>query len=102
MSPTTQAIIADIKAFEERRKEHDRTTPSDRYPSLSIAESSFMAHMARWGSAGYPVSRLNGRWFWTEFCAVRGIPSPFKTKRDAFAAIDRYLDILRDKLAGRI
>lgn len=102
MMNTTRAILDDLKATEEARKENDRTTPSDRFPGLTIAEAGFYLHMQRWGSAGYPVAKMGGKWFWNEAFAVSGTPSPFKTKKAAHEAIETYLGILRDKIAGRL
>ena len=70
--------------------------------NLTQAESDFMTHMGRWGSDGYPVRKVGRNWHWIEFWGVKGAPTVYKTKRDAVKAIEAYLDILRDKSAGRL
>mgnify|MGYP001603162812 CR=1 FL=1 len=102
MNANTQAILADLAATEQRRILHDRTTPSPRHHGLTIAEAAFSDHMSRWGSDGYPVRKVGSRWIWDDFCGVSGAPTVYKTKRECVAAIGRYIDILHDKLAGRL
>lgn len=102
MNDLTQRILNEIKTAEADRKHHARITPSTNRPGLSIAEDDFFSHMQRWGSDGYPVQKLAGKWFWCEAYGVTGRPSPFKTKKAAFAAVEQYLDLLRDKIAGRL
>ena len=68
---------------------------------LSESESAFLSHMMRWGSDGYPVAERGSKWFWDEFFGVRGAPGSYKTKREAMAAIETYIDILCAKSAGR-
>lgn len=70
---------------------------------LNENESSFLRHMTRWGSDGYPVRKLEGaHWVWNEFFGIKGAPIVYRTKRACVAAIEAYLDVLRDKHAGRI
>lgn len=70
--------------------------------TISRSELDFLAHMMMWGSAGYPVRKVgNGRWIWDDFLGVKGAPTVYKTKRDAVAAVERYIDILIDRKAGR-
>lgn len=68
----------------------------------SQAERDFHQHMIRWGSDGYPVQKMGRRWLWVEFWGVKGAPTTYRTKREAVAAIERYLDVLCDKSAGRL
>jgi len=99
----TAIIVRDIGESYERQREMERNTPDERYPMLSQAEANFYRHMERWGSESYPIiKRRSGHWTWHEFCSVRGCPSPYKTKKAAVAAIELYLSILLDKIAGRI
>lgn len=76
-----------------------RTAPY--YDVLSDAEYDFMNHMSRWGSDGYPVMKLGRGWHWCEAFGIRGAPGIYKTKREAFAAVERYLDTLRERVSKR-
>jgi hypothetical protein len=49
-----------------------------------------------WGSDGYPITKRGREWW------VKHFPVPFKTKRQAVAQWERYIDILLDKKAGRL
>lgn len=74
-----------------------------RYSTLTESENDFLQHITMWGSAAYPVQKLSGgRWAWRDFWGVKGAPVVYKTKRECVAAIECYLDILRDKAAGRL
>ena len=70
--------------------------------NLTQNERQFLNHMSMWGSDGYPVSKIRSRWHWHEFYSINGAPTVYKTKREAVAAVEAYLDILRDKCAGRL
>ncbi len=61
-------------------------------------EENLLAHVVRWGSAGYPIRKLGRGWVWGPFRSVQGPPIIFKTKREATA----HLETLRDARAGRI
>jgi len=66
-------------------------------------ERALLNHVIRWGSDGYPVSKVGSRhWSWGPWRSVNGPPCVFPTKREAVASFERFLDILRDALAGRI
>lgn len=67
----------------------------------SDAERDFHRHISMFGSAGYPVQKMGRRWVWTDFWGVKGSPIVYKTKRDAVAAIERFVLVLNDKAAGR-
>lgn len=69
---------------------------------LSEPEHCWLKHMQRWGSDGYPVAKRGRKWWVDQAFGAGGCPSPFKTKRDAIAFCDRYLQLLLDKLAGRM
>ena len=77
---------------------HDNATFS---PALTDAENRFMRHMSRWGSDGYPVDKSRNGWIWAEFCGIKGSPVVYRTRRAAEAAIECYIDVLTDKIAGR-
>jgi hypothetical protein len=70
--------------------------------TLEEHEGRFLDHMMRWGSDGYPVRKAGHSWIWDDFCGVRGSPKVYKTKRETVAAIERYIDILLDRKAGRL
>ena len=70
--------------------------------NLTQAESDFLGHIMMFGSAGYPVQKVRSSWQWVEFWGVKGPPITYKTKRDAVAAVERYIEILLDKNAGRV
>jgi len=69
---------------------------------LTENETSFLQQNTRWGSDMYPLMKVKRGWIWTEFCGVKGAPTVYKTKREAGEAIERYIDILIDKTAGRL
>lgn len=70
--------------------------------ALSDNEESFLRHMMRWGSDGYPVSKVGQSWHWVDFRGCSGAPTVYKTKREAEVAVENYIDILIDKKAGRL
>lgn len=72
------------------------------HPNLTENEHDFFEHMVRWGSTGYPVMKVKSGWIWQEFYGVKGAPVVYKTKRECVTAIEGYIDILRDKRAGRL
>lgn len=62
-------------------------------------ERALLQHVERWGSDGYPVSTHAGRrnrWRWS-FRSL-GSPTLYKTKRETIAALERFLDVLREAL----
>lgn len=63
---------------------------------LNEVERHELAHDGRWGSDGYPVSKVKSGWILPHF------PVVYKTKRAAVAQWERYIDILLDKNAGRL
>ena len=69
---------------------------------LTEDQAFILTHVDRWGSDGYPVHRLGRGWTWGPICGVRGLPHPVRTKREAVRLFELYLEILRDKLAGKI
>ena len=102
MTPQTERILAEIARDHERSLQHDRVTPSPRHPGLTIAEAAFLEHNIRWGSDGHPIAKIGRGWHWQDVAGVRGAPTVYRTKRECVEAIERYLDILRDKMAGRL
>lgn len=69
---------------------------------LTEDERALVAHVSRWGSDGYPVRRIGARWSWGPWRGINGPPVLFQRKRDAITAFEAYIDILLDKLAGRL
>ena len=69
---------------------------------LSENEKRILTHISRWGSDGYPIHKSGNKWMWVEFFGINGAPTIYKTKKEAFAAFEIFLDVLRDKAAGRI
>lgn len=70
--------------------------PHDR--PLTDDDRALLSHINHFGSDGYPVKKLGRGWHY-EF---RTISSPviYKTKRDAIAALETYLGVLRDCLGN--
>lgn len=65
--------------------------------TLTDDERALMQHVSMWGSDGYPIRQLSkGRWIWDNWRGVRGTPVVYKTKREAIAAFERFMDILRE------
>lgn len=67
--------------------------------TMSESEKSFLSHMMRWGSDGYPIQKISGKWYWTEFFGIQGAPCSYKTKKSATQAVEKYIDVLIDKAA---
>lgn len=65
---------------------------------LTDNERQLMAHVMRWGSAGYPVQRIGSRWFWHDAFGVKGSPVAYRTKKAAVAAFDAWYDLARARL----
>lgn len=49
----------------------------------------------------YPIRKVGRGWIVDEMRGIKGPPTVYKTKRAAMAQFEAYLDVLRDKLAGR-
>ena len=71
------------------------------YDVLTDSEYAFFDHTIRWGSDGYPVVKASRKWFWVEAFGIKGSPAPYKTKREAFAAVEAYLETLRERISER-
>jgi hypothetical protein len=69
---------------------------------LSEAEHRFLQHMTTFGSDGYPIRKYGRVWIWEDCFGVKGPNTVYKTKSKGHSAIDRYLEILCDKKAGRL
>ena len=69
---------------------------------ISEDELALLNHWMMWGSDGYPVQKLGRSWSWGPWRTVQGPPTVFKTKREAVASFERFVDVLLDAKAGRI
>ena len=58
-------------------------------------ERALLQHVSRWGSDGYPVQKLKSRWTWGPWRSVKGPPTTFRTKREATASFELFLDLVR-------
>ncbi len=64
---------------------------------LSDDERALLNHWSRFGSDGYPIRKLgnSGRcWVWGPWRSVKGPPTTFKTKREAVASFEAFIDVL--------
>lgn len=61
---------------------------------ISEDERALMSHISRWGSDGYPVRKTGRGWTWGPWRSIQGPPTVFKTKREAVAMFERFLDVL--------
>jgi hypothetical protein len=60
-----------------------------------------MEHVTRWGSDGYPVSKLGSGWTWG-WDTVPGPPKVFRTKREAVAHFELFESILHQAMRGEL
>lgn len=51
------------------------------------------------GIESYPVAKISGRWFVTQFRSWTGFPIAFKTKKDAVAQFDAWASLARERYA---
>lgn len=65
-------------------------------------EKALLLHVAHWGSAGYPISKLGRGWTWGPWRSVKAHPVMFRTKKKAVESFEIFLEILADAKAGRI
>jgi hypothetical protein len=65
---------------------------------LSEDDRALVTHITMWGSDGYPIRKVGSRWDWS----YRSLSAPilYRTKRDAVAAFETYMGVLRDCLAS--
>lgn len=65
---------------------------------LTEDERALATHISMFGSAGYPVRKLGRKWTWD----YRSISAPtlYATKRDATAAFERYMGVIRSCLGA--
>jgi len=66
-------------------------------------EKFLLNHVMRFGSSGYPVSKCGSRhWTWGPVLSIQGPPVCFPTKKQAVESFEKFLDVIRDAVAGRI
>lgn len=62
---------------------------------ISESEKQILAHWSRWGSDGYPINKYKrGGWSWGPMFGVNGPPCVFRTKREAVASFEAFIDVL--------
>ena len=61
---------------------------------LTTDERDLITHISMWGSTGYPINRIGGRWSWS----YRSIshPSMFKSKKAAIESFEAFHELLLD------
>ena len=96
------AIVPSSSFLTTARGKDNRPRRESDSPNLTTGEIDLMNHISMFGSAGYPVQKMGRSWHWVEFFGVKGAPTVYKTKREAVQAFERYMDVLRDRLAGRL
>jgi len=65
-------------------------------------EAFVLNQWSMFGSDGYPIIERGGRWWVDGIRGCGACPAGFRTKREAVAQWERYIDILIDRAAGRI
>ncbi len=70
---------------------------------LTDDEAACLNRWMLWGSDGYPISKRGRHWWVVGYREDLGkCPIPFKTKREAQAQWQRYIDVLIARKAGRL
>lgn len=64
---------------------------------VTEAERRLVSHIMRWGSDSYPIAKMGRRW-WIRHEAAN-FPSPFRTRLEAVARFEKFVDLLVDSLA---
>lgn len=68
---------------------------------LTEDERFILTGWSMWGSDGYPVAKRGSRWWVDGVRGLGGCPAGFKTKREAQAQWEAYIQTIIDKDAGR-
>lgn len=73
----------------------DKLNPDERF---------MLTHITRWGSDGYGafVTGNDRAWVWAGHGSVKGPNKVFRTKREAVASFEAFIDHMTDKSAGRV
>lgn len=70
---------------------------------LSPDEAGLLRHVMHFGSDAYPIQKIGSHsWTWGPWRTIQGPPKAWRTRREAVANFEAFLDILRDAKAGRI
>lgn len=64
------------------------------YRPMTKDERDLLDHLCMWGSSAYPIEKRGRGWHWRDWRGVKGSPTVYKTKREAFAAFGRFRDML--------
>ena len=59
---------------------------------LAPDEERLLTHISRFGSDGYPVEKIAGRWIW-RYCSLSA-PVVYKTRRECTAAFEAFHGML--------
>ena len=65
-------------------------------------ELALLGHWSMWGSEGYPIEKHGRSWHWRDWRSVKGSPQVYRTKLEAVAAFEQFIDILLAAKAGRL
>ena len=68
---------------------------------ITADEEDLLTHWSRFGSDGYPIKRLGRGWHWS-YKKIKSPPTIFRTKREAVASFEAFIDVLLDAKARRI
>lgn len=58
------------------------------FRKLSDDERDLLTHVSRWGSTGYPVTKLGKKWFW-QYRSLEA-PKVYRTKREAVGNFEAF------------
>jgi hypothetical protein len=64
---------------------------------LTNDEAGLIIHIERWGSDGYPISRLGRKWQIGSFRSWKGFPILFKTKTAAVKQFEAWHDLALER-----
>ena len=64
-------------------------------------EKDLLTHWSRFGSDSYPVKKLGKGWHWS-YRDIKGPPKVFRTKWEAVASFEAFINILIAAKGGRI
>ena len=92
----------EIRALIEPAKRVDRRCKIQGSERLTEDQHWILGHWAMYGSDGYPVMKIGREW---QVLGQRGcgaFPTTFKSKREAFAAWEGFINTLCDYKSGRV
>lgn len=65
---------------------------------LTEDERWLVNHVSMFGSDGFPVHKVGRQWTWGPVRSVKGPPECFRTKREAVASFEAWMDARRRQL----